>query len=257
MTSLKSRPNTGLFGLAGRQLVLAFGVGAVGLGTPLLAAQQLDVRDGVRVKAVISLKDTSRIKVEGQHITEVFGDVRTNGVGRLMVTTDEAKGELFIRPVFGDSQPSPIHIFVATASATYGLLLQVEDLPADTITLVDRGAAGKAIEKSADKPTSSYVRQLKNMMVAMSSDTLVGLQVREINAPVLLWQEVHYTHLRDVTSGNCVGSQYHLREKLGKPIVLHESEFYTAGVAAVAIEQLSLSPYGSTHVFAIKCGVGR
>ena len=54
------------------------------------AMQSFDVRDGVTVQAKISIKDTSRIKVDGQLITDVFGDVRSNGVGRLMVTADEA-----------------------------------------------------------------------------------------------------------------------------------------------------------------------
>ena len=232
------------------------------------AMQSFDVRDGVTVQAKISIKDTSRIKVDGQLITDVFGDVRSNGVGRLMVTADEAKGELFVRPIFGDATPEAMHIFVVTAVGTYGLLLQPDNIPADTIALFDRsggngmggggngstGTGARLGDKANDKPVSSYVRQLKNMMVAMASDNLSGLEVRDINLPVLLWNEVDYVHVRDVVSGACAGSHYHLREKRGQPMRLDEREFFTQGVAAVAIAQLELPPNGSTHVYAIKCG---
>jgi conjugal transfer pilus assembly protein TraK len=242
------------------------------LSVAATAMQSFDVRDGVTVQAKISIKDTSRIKVDGQLITDVFGDVRSNGVGRLMVTTDEAKGELYVRPIFGDATPEAIHIFVVTVAGTYGLLLQPEHIPADTIALFDRsngngngnvmggagnsgaGTGAKLGDKASDKPVSSYVRQLKNMMVAMASDNLSGLQVRDINLPVLLWKEVDYVHVRDVVSGACTGSQYHLRAKLGQPMRLDEREFFTDGVAAVAIAQLDLPPNGSTHVYTIKCG---
>jgi conjugal transfer pilus assembly protein TraK len=218
-----------------------------------LALQSFEVRDGATVSAKISIKDTSRIKVDGQLITDVFGDVRSaNGTGRLVVTADEAKGELFVRPV-QDSGGGPIHVFVSTAKGSYGLLLLPSDIPADTVVLRDRSIKATDNEAVA-KPSSGYVRQLKQLAVALASDRLDALQITEVNRTVRLWNEVDYTHLRDVGNGSCTASQYHLREKQGKPIVLDEREFYTSGVAAVAIERLELPAYGSTHIYVIQCG---
>jgi conjugal transfer pilus assembly protein TraK len=222
------------------------------LSPAVFALQTFDVRDGGTITARISIKDASRVKVEGAAITDVFGDVSTRDGGRLVVTADDAKGEIYVKPTV-QAGTAPIHVFVTTAKATYGLLLIPTDIPADTVLLRDRNATKD--ERAPARASSSYIRQLKGLVLALASDRLTPeLTVTEVNRPVLLWNEVDYFHLRDASNAACTASQYQLREKQGKPMRLDEREFYTKDVAAVAIDQLDLPPFGSTHVYIIRCG---
>ena len=100
------------------------------------------------VAAKLSQKEPTRIKVEGTAIGEVFGNVwqdKTNPAGEVIVETDPAKGELYVRPVSA-SATKPINLFVSTTHATYTLLLQPVDMPADTIVLRDRTHARAACD---------------------------------------------------------------------------------------------------------------
>jgi conjugal transfer pilus assembly protein TraK len=128
---------------------------------PAQALQLVEASDGASVEAILSIREPTRIRIEGASITDVFGNIHSsqcglaaalptspgmtpagtgsspiNPAGEIALTCDRDKGEIYVRPV-GDSA-KPINLFVASANATYTLLLRRSDTPADTIVIRDR-----------------------------------------------------------------------------------------------------------------------
>lgn len=169
------------------------------------ALQVLDARDGVSVAAKLSQKEPTRIKVEGAAIGEVYGNVwqdKTNPAGEVIVETDPGKGELYVRPVSA-SATKPINLFVSTAHATYTLLLQPVDMPADTIVLRDRTSrAARSAVSPGKAPT--HVRALTSLLTAMANDTpSPDMRVEDTALDVRLWQATRFTLLRRYDTGAC------------------------------------------------------
>lgn len=155
------------------------------------ALQVLEASDGVSVEAIVSIKEPTRIRIEGKPITDVFGNIHSshcgapesplpvpsasgapaspgvtatpwgsaastaiNPVGDVVVECDHDKGEIYIRPT-GDAT-KPINLFVSSASATYTLVLRRADTPADTIVIRDKTpAALRPASTSPAKPAAA------------------------------------------------------------------------------------------------------
>ena len=68
--------------------------------SPAWALQKLEIKPDTTGTARIALKETSRIKVDGLAIVDVFGSVYSpdNTAGELMVAPDAASGELYVMP---------------------------------------------------------------------------------------------------------------------------------------------------------------
>ena len=98
---------------------------------PAHALQVLDARDGVAIEAILSIKEPTRIRIEGAPITDVFGNIHSsscgagnaaassagivapaaNPGGEIVLECDRDKGEIYIRPV-GDSS-KPVNLFIS------------------------------------------------------------------------------------------------------------------------------------------------
>lgn len=181
-------------------------VTALSFGLQAHALQVVEASDGVAVEAIASLKEPTRIRIEGTPITDVFGNIYSshcggsplpaaaaspgvpsttpgpatpaaltspavNPAGDVIVECDRDKGEVYIRPV-GDAT-RPINLFVSSASATYTLLLRRSDTPADTIVIRDktpRALRPATPDAAPSGPAPSHVRTMKALLVAMASD---------------------------------------------------------------------------------------
>jgi conjugal transfer pilus assembly protein TraK len=218
------------------------------------ALQVLDARDGVSVTAKLSLKEPTRIKVEGAAIGEVFGNVwqdKTNPAGDVIVETDPGKGELYIRPVSA-SATKPINLFVSTAHATYTLLLQPVDMPADTIVLRDR-TPRVALSAMSPGKAPTHLRALTTFLAALANDApSADMRVEDTALDVRLWQGTRFTLLRRFEASGLVGERY-LLTNLGVAALTLESRWFDKeGVLAVAVEQAQLEPMASTNVFVLR-----
>ena len=139
------------------------------------ALQLVEASDGVTVEAVLSIKEPTRVRIDGAAITNVFGNIyssncgaasaagsagspgpqssqssqasqgsmatapagsQVNPGGEIVVECDSEKGEIYLRPV-GQSV-KPVNLFVSSQHATYTVLLRRSDTPADTIVLRDK-----------------------------------------------------------------------------------------------------------------------
>ena len=237
-------------------------VTALYFGLQAHALQVVEASDGVAVEATASLKEPTRIRIEGMPITDVFGNIHSshcggsplpaaaaspgvpsatpglvtaaaltssavNPAGDVIVECDRDKGEVYIRPV-GDAT-RPINLFVSSASATYTLLLRRSDTPADTIVIRDktpRALRPATPDAAPSGPAPSHVRTMKALLVAMASDRVPpDVRVEETSRSIQLWAEARFTLLRLYEGRGLTGEKYTLQNVGTAPMVLAEQEF--------------------------------
>ena len=258
-------------------LLLAM-VTAVGMATapsPVSALQLVEARDGVSVEAMVSIKEPTRIRIDGAPITDVFGNIYSsncangtpppnnsqnspaiNPTGELVLECDKDKGEVYIRPVGKSSKP--INLFVSSVQATYTLLLHRSDTPADTIVI--RDPSTKLLKPDSANPgpsgtSANHIRAMKALLVAMASDRVPpDVRVEEVNRLVPLWLEARLSLMRRYEGRGLVGEKYLLQNISPTLMVLAEQEFDREGaqVMGVSIENHNLQPGETTNVFVIR-----
>ena len=284
---LKPRPQPST---APASLLLAMAT-AVGMATapnPVSALQVVEARDGVSVEAMVSIKEPTRIRIDGAPITDVFGNIYSsnctnaataapltsslangaplpnnsqnslaiNPTGELVLEYDKDKGEVYIRPVGKSSKP--INLFVSSTQATYTLLLHRSDTPADTIVIRDPSARLLKPDNTNPSPSgtsANHIRAMKALLVAMASDRVPpDVRVEEVNRLVPLWLEARLSLMRRYEGRGLVGEKYLLQNISPTLMVLAEQEFDREGaqVMGVAIENHNLQPGETTNVFVIR-----
>jgi conjugal transfer pilus assembly protein TraK len=257
--------------------------------SPVRALQLVEGRDGVSVEAMVSIKEPTRIRIDGTPITDVFGNIYssncasaaasapltsslTNGTplpgtniqnspainptGELVLECDKDKGEVYIRPVGKSSKP--INLFVSSVQATYTLLLHRSDTPADTIVI--RDPSTKLLKPDSANPgpsgtSANHIRAMKALLVAMASDRVPpDVRVEEVNRLVPLWLEARLSLMRRYEGRGLVGEKYLLQNISPTLMVLAEQEFDREGaqVMGVSIENHNLQPGETTNVFVIR-----
>ncbi|MDO8775941.1 MAG: type-F conjugative transfer system secretin TraK [Burkholderiaceae bacterium] len=251
------------------------------------ALQLIEASDGVSVEAILSIKEPTRIRIEGSPITDVFGNIHSshcgatqtlsalpgmpagaspsgpiapvaNPAGDVVLECDRDKGEIYIRPV-GDAT-KPINLFISSATATYTLLLRRSDTPSDTIVIRDktpRSLKPSVATQSPAGPSPNHIRAMKALLVAMASDRVpADIRVEETNRSVQLWAEVVFSQVRQYEGRGLLGEKYLLQNVSKDIMVLAEQEFdrESGNVASVAIEQHNLRPGESTSVYVIRRG---
>lgn len=258
------------------------------------ALQTVDARDGVAVEAILSVKEPTRIRIEGAPITDVFGNIHSsscggtsagasgspgspvaplapvvNPAGEIVVECDRDKGEIYVRPVAtagdGGTAGKPVNLFISSAHATYTLILRHADTPADTILIRDRSVPPAPVDgrtsSGTSGPSAHHVRAMKALLVAMASDRVPpDLRVDELNQPVQLWAEARFALMRRYEGRSLTGEKYLLQNISAAVMVLAEQEFDRpdgkAGgqVLGVAVEHHQLRPGESTSVYVIRRG---
>lgn len=224
------------------------------------ALQIVDARDGVAVEAILSVKEPTRIRIEGAPITDVFGNIHSsscggmaagasgspgspaaplspavNPAGEIVVECDRDKGEIYVRPVATASDGSaaagkPVNLFISSAHATYTLILRRADTPADTILIRDRSVPPAPVDGRAPSgpsgPSAHHVRAMKALLVAMASDRVPpDVRVDELNQPVQLWAEARFALMRRYEGRGLSGEKYLLQNISAAVMLLAEQEF--------------------------------
>ena len=248
---------------------------------PAQALQLVEASDGASVEAILSIREPTRIRIEGASITDVFGNIHSsqcglaaalptgpgmtpagtgsspiNPAGEIALTCDRDKGEIYVRPV-GDSA-KPINLFVASANATYTLLLRRSDTPADTIVIRDKTPkALKHVQSAPAGPSPNQVRAMKALLIAMVSDRVPpDIRVEETHGTLPLWNEARFSRVRQYEGRSLVGEKYLLQNISDAPMVLAEQEFdrEQGSIVGIAVEHHNLRPGESTSVYVIRRG---
>lgn len=241
--------------------------------TAARAAIFVPVQDGDTGVAQVSIKDPTRVTVEGARIIRVIGDLfdaSKNPSGRITVLPDEASGEVYVQPVKGEIVPfRPVKVDIKTDKGTYGLLLQPLDAPSDTIIVQPRGKATPKPRAGQESAAASYnpptrgnvpefaspnhLRNIKGWMVAMASNTAPErVEVRAVGQEVALWAETRFVLDDQWLGSGYVGERYTLTNVSGKQLVLDEREFYRRGVIAVAVQKMQVESGADTRVWVLR-----
>ena len=261
---------------------------------PAQALQVLDARDGVAIEAILSIKEPTRIRIDGAPITDVFGNIYAsncgaaapsvatataaaaaagvvsqapNPAGEIVLECDREKGEIYIRPVGAGLKP--VNLFISSSQATYTLVLRKADTPADTIVIRDTSqrtarpmpAVGNAGSTATFGPSANHIRTMKAMLVAMATERVPqDIRVEEVNRPLQLRPDTRFSLVRRFEGRGLIGEQYLLQNTSQTVMLLAEQVFdrpdsQTSGqVVGVAVENHSLLPGETTHVFVIRRG---
>ncbi len=229
---------------------LALLISSLTLSQACFAIQTLELSDRQSSIARISQKEATRITVEDGRIVNVTGNIQTdkNPDGEIVVEKDEARGQIFVKPLH--EKTKPINLFISSEKSTYTLLLQPVDIPADTIVIREHHDRQSAVNIDRAGTRKAMIRKL---MVAMASGIKPNdMDVNEVNHDIRLWQETHFTLQQTYTSRTLIGEKYFLKNITNTPLVLEEQEFFKDGVMSVAIENQHLSAGASTRVFIVK-----
>lgn len=210
------------------------------------AVQVLDGTDGDIIYGKISMKEISRLRVQGDKIATVRA--KQGSVG---IESDRESGQVYLRVM---NPGAPVNMFITTdAGRTYTLLLKPEDIPATNIVVRDIRGRPSPATKDDKRPGSDHVGALKQFMLVMARDEIPNdVTMQEKGEKVKLWRDTDFTLERVYQSEEVVGEKYRLTNTGKTRMVMQEPEFYREGVLAVAIERMQLEPSNSTNVFVIR-----
>ncbi len=212
------------------------------LASPGVAAQFVEGHPDDGLAATVSRTEPNLIRVDGRRIRRIHGVE-----GEFAVSADRESGIAYLKPT--TEQPR-LTVFVADdAGRHWKLLLQVADIPAETLVLRERGrpaAAGRALV--ADDPRHAAIRRV---LVALARDsTPEDMSASERLEIVPLWNESRFVLLRTL-DGALRGEKYQLTNVSATRMVLDEREFHRRGVLAVMIDSLELEPGEATQVMVV------
>ena len=244
-----------------RTVLIALITLASSVATPdALALQDIEVTpDGVTT-ARISLHEATRIRVDGQPITQIYGagvqDAKSNPAGSLIVQPLENRGEASVIPAQG-AEEKPISVFVDTAKSTYTLVLIPAETPSETIVLHDRSKTNPATNRDdgvSTKRASNYYREIKRLVLVLEgSEDASDFTVKEAHEVVSLWSEARFILTERVSGDDTMrGERYLLTNLSANPMRLDEREFYISDVIAVSVEKAELAPQETTAVYIVR-----
>lgn len=222
------------------------------LGWPSSASAVVDLSmvDGDSQAVRISIKDPTRIRVEGDRIVDLVGaEIQSDGNphGRLRVSANE-RGEVFVQPL--DAAMPATSVFVSTGRETYTLVLAPAGIPADTIRIMPTGGGYSAAVERAETRMANHEKAVVMLLRDIAADRVPNfMQVVERNTPVDLWQQVDFTLIREYLGHpRWHVEAYLLTNTSAQRLVIDEREFVKRGVIAVGLEQADMAPGQSTIV---------
>jgi conjugal transfer pilus assembly protein TraK len=216
------------------------------------AAQTLRVTPNSTTTATVSLRELSRIAIEGAKI-----DIVDTRAGAAEINHDKNLGELRLIPPEND--PRPINLFVTSDSGhTYTLLLIVEDTPAQTIVLQEQQPPLRKVSNRAEassRPTAGadYERLVKTLMLSMArNEATASTDVVARNVEFGLWNEAKFVLQYSFMTKQLVGEVFSLTNTSRETMVLAEQEFFKPGVVAISFEHATLNAGTSTSVYIVR-----
>lgn len=241
--------------LCSKNVKTALLVAALTAALPAAAVVDLTLADGESSAVRISIKDPTRLRVEGGAIVDLVGaEVQSsaNPAGRLKVSAND-RGDVFIQPT--DPAMPATSLFVSTDTATYTLVLAPAAIPADTIRIhpsqaptdlegLPAGAAAPAAPARESIRLPNHEKALVMLLRALAADDVPPfMSVVERNVPVALWQNTDFRLIREYRGHpRWRVETYVLTNHSGQRLVIDEREFLRRGVVAVALEQADMGP---------------
>lgn len=197
----------------------------------------------------VSSTEQNRLAIDGHRIKKVVPREK----GTLISIKDKDDGALYFTFSNPDDTGSQTLFVTDDASNTYQLLLQPRRVPSASI-VVPAADAGRARSASrATSRSSDYQAAIKQLVTDMaSSGDAVPDDAVAINQVIPLWNEARLVLVARFPADEFVGESYVLTNTSGSDMVIAEQELYRPGVAEVSVEQQTLAPGDSTHVYIVR-----
>lgn len=214
--------------------------------TTSFAIQIKNVKDNQSVSAKISVKELSRIFVEGDRIQAIRG---INGAYEII--KDEKQGMVFIKP-----SPfyynKPFNVFLTTELGhTYNLLLIPVNIPAQNIQITPLSPAKKLASRW--ELNSPYIDKLIQLMNDMINDGKPeGYAVYSINSKPIRYPQYTIEPVK-IYKGNYLYGEISLIKNCTKnTIKISPYNFYQKNTRAIALQNETLISGGSTYLYKVK-----
>ncbi|MBL8675982.1 MAG: type-F conjugative transfer system secretin TraK [Alphaproteobacteria bacterium] len=187
-------------------------------GTTAQAAIVHPLDEMKAIEVPISQQGLTRIKVQNDRILHVFGNA-----GEYVLETDEAQGQVFIRPTLLNDVAKAISLTLTTeAGQTQDLrLIPKNQAPEALILKVNTEATSKVEkEKRASAPISR--EEVESLIFALQGDRIpLGYKEMPINLTTL---HEPYPLLRELQGQTLHGLTYRIQNKTEENLVLSEPE---------------------------------
>lgn len=186
------------------------------IGTSTHAAFVRPLNDKQVIEAPIASQDLTRITVENDRITDVFGIA-----GEYALEADESRGQIFIRPLgpfLSGGGFKPIHLTLTTEEGhTQDLRLVPQDGPPEALILTADNAKEQSIQASVSR------EEVENLIQASKDERiplrykLMPRDLKTLKGPHVLLKELRGEKLRCLT--------YEIKNKTKTLLTLSEPEF--------------------------------
>ncbi len=186
--------------------------------------------------AVVSRNEPNLFKIEGRKIKRIYG---TEGL--FTVTPEADTGVAWLKPL--TDKPMMSVFITDDADQHFKLLLEVKDIPAETVIIRGRNEQLQNLTNSKNEPRNEEI--LSTVLALYNGE---GDPKSEI---IPLWKGVKFELVSVIELRGIKGESYLLSNHSGKQIVMDEREFYREGVQAVAFGKPVLEAGESTPIFVI------
>lgn len=242
-------------------------------GTCFAETVHMSMTPDKRIMADISKDSMNRIAINGDRITQVFGDSDA-----YELQTEETSGQVFIKPIFENGDKPLSLTLITEKSVTQDLLLRPCDKEAVTVILKstytprdklkdDRGEIGGLSlnssyisfpDSSARFNESSYPTTYQDtLLIAMKKlATEEGPVLQEDHGPERLLSKDHQEALTISFKsayhlGSFKGYAFDIKNITETPIELNEDHFFKQGDLALSLNKNTLKSQESTTLFVV------
>lgn len=203
--------------------------------------QKLTIQPGVAVNIAISQTKLNEISIQGKRVASVKS--KSN---KYKMIKDDSQGKLYLQPL----GKTPFELFlISQTGKSYLLKLIPTKMEAQTIVLVPEGQKQRAgWEKKA-----SYNSLIAKLLTGLYNDSPVAGFVVESGKKRIPTIKNTKAYQSLVYAGEqALGVVFELKNTSKKDLTLKETQFFSPGVLAIAIERCHLPPNASTRVFLVK-----
>lgn len=185
----------------------------------------------------VSRHEPNLITVDGRKIRRIYG-----AEGFFTIKPEADTGAAWLKPI--SDKPMMSAYITDEDGQHYKLLLQVEDIPAETITI-------KAHITRGGMPLMNNKNEARNDDIINTTVALFNGYGDSKHSIIPLWKGTRFELVKIIELRGIRGEVYVLTNISKKQIVMDEREFYRRGVQSVTIESATLEAGESTRIIVV------
>jgi type-F conjugative transfer system secretin TraK len=216
------------------------------LSLPCEALHILPIKDHETTEIEISNYEHTRISVENDRITQLFGID-----GRVSFEVDELNGQVFITPS-PDLKGNAVLITVTTEKGlTHDLRIKPTQKPADAILLRPHA---QSIQGRVSQEFKPYEKAIVELVEAyLRGKNTEDYQFTDLEEQIIdkIYPELELTQSRQIHSPQFIGKVYQVKNEGEETLLLSPHDFVKFEPFAIAFQKRDLKPSEQTEVLII------